>query len=118
VFANQAIFAHFQANQAHHCTNVSASLASPTGSSVIVFLSHSILPYLSTTAWRHSSVHTSFTNQTIVSKGFVIPLAVADAVFSKDQGVLATIVGSASIPSKGVPLKASATDCLVIVGIF
>lgn len=60
----------------------------------------------------------SFHNQTSVSNGFVIPLAVAVAVFSKDQGVLATIVGNASIPSNGVPLNASATDCLVIVGIF
>jgi hypothetical protein len=50
VFVIQAIFAHLLANHAPPCTNVSTSLASHTGSSVIVLFNHSILQYLSITA--------------------------------------------------------------------
>jgi ACR3 family arsenite efflux pump ArsB len=42
----------------------------------------------------------------IVSNGFVIPLAVAVAVFSKEPGAFATIVGNTSIHSKGVHFNA------------
>lgn len=118
VSAYQATFAHLLAIFAHHCSNVKASLARPTGSSVIVFFNHSILPYLSTTACLPSGVITNLDRPIIVSKGFVMPLAVALAVFNRDQGVFATIVGSTSIHSNGVHFKALAILSLLIVGIF
>jgi len=118
----QATFAHLLASQAHHCSNVKASLARPTGSSVIVFFNHSILPYLSITTCLPSGVIINLDKPIIVSKGFVIPLAVALAVFSNDQGALSIIIGYASVHSNshsnGVQTSALFRLSFVTVGIF
>ena len=92
VSANHQSLAHFEARFAHHSNKARASLAKPTGSSVIVLPRFSQLPYLSLRTWCHSFVVSSFHNQASVSAGFVMALVTALAVFTADHGILAAIL--------------------------
>lgn len=112
---------HLLANQAHHCTTVSMSLATQNGSCSMLLPKLSIVQYLSFSILCHSLVVAKFRNDIILSNGLVIPLAIPVAPFVKLQGAFTTIVGNFSIHSPNHPnfsLRNLATFSCSITGIF
>jgi len=90
----QTALAHIFTRFAPHSTTVSTSLATQTGSDSNVLAKFSQLPYLSPSICLHSGVAINLYNQTIVSTGFVIPLATALIVFNALHGILAIILAN------------------------
>jgi len=104
-FATRLVhFAPMLARFAPPSTTVRRSDAVPTGSFVIASFHHSTVPYLCFSICCHCSVVAKFQSPIAVSVGFVIPLAIPDAVFARLHGIFAiiVIVGESTNASRNV----------------